>query len=292
MAKSDSDKVLLITGAASGIGAATAKLAVEMGHRVVVADINEAGAASVAASLGPAAIGLKLDICSPEQWEFALDETYKRFQRLDVLVNNAAVVHTGSTREVPLALHRQTMEVNVIGPLIGMRAVLPRFRAAKSGHIATVCSMTAFLPFPGIASYAASKHALRALHLAVAMEERDSSIAFTIVHPSSTETPMLEEEARTGVALAFAVPSWRPEDVAKIIMDAIKRKKVEVCIPSKRGRVVKAIGANPRRLLETVERNQKIGMENLAIRRQSVGQAQADTKQSATSAGDELNSGR
>jgi len=259
-------KVFLITGSASGIGAATARLAVSQGHRVVVADINVRGAKAVAGELGDNAIAMKLDIRSSKQWEAALDQTYAHFGKLDVLVNNAAVVHTGKVQDVPLVLHEQTMLVNSIGPLIGMMAVLPRFRKARAGHIATVCSMTAFLPFPGIATYAASKHALRAIHFGVAMEERQEPISFTIIHPSSTETPMLEQEARAGIALAFAVPSWEPSDVAKILLEAIREKKVEVYVPQSRGRTVKAIGANPRRLLEAIERNEKIGKKSLAAR--------------------------
>jgi short-subunit dehydrogenase len=259
-------KVLLVTGAASGIGAAVARLAVEQGQRVVLADRNFEGVKKLAKELGGATLAVKLDICSPAQWNAALDKTYARFRRLDVLVNNAAVVHTGPTRAVALEKHKQTFDVNVIGPLIGMMATLPRFHKAKAGHVVTVCSMTAFLPFPGIATYAASKHALRALHFGVALEERHGPIDFTIVHPSSTETPMLAQEARDGIALAFAVPSWKPEQVAEIILRAIRQKKTEVCIPAKRGRVVKAIGGNPRRLLETVERNEKVGMGNLKAR--------------------------
>lgn len=266
MRKPMATKIFLVTGAASGIGAAIARLVVDRGHKVVVADINEAGARSVAEALGDNAMAAKLDIRLPQEWESVVDAAYARFGALDVLVNNAAVVHTGLTKDVSLAKHEQTMTVNVIGPMLGMLAVLPRFRQQQSGHIVTICSMTAFLPFPGIASYAASKHALRAIHFGVAMEERHEPINFTIVHPSSTETPMLEEEARTGVALAFAVPSWKPDDVAEIVLAAIKNRKQEVCIPASRGRLVKSIGGSPRKLFEMVERNEKIGAKNLAER--------------------------
>jgi NAD(P)-dependent dehydrogenase (short-subunit alcohol dehydrogenase family) len=266
MPKQEPSKVVFITGAASGIGAATAELAATRGYRVVIADINEAGARAVAAKLGDGALAVKLDITSPSQWERALDKTYKAFGRLDVLVNNAAIVHTGHVLDVPFEQHKRTLDINCLGPVLGMMTVMPRFKKAKQGHIVTICSMTAFLPFPDIASYAASKHALRAMHFGLAMEERKGPIDFTIVHPSSTETPMLEEEARNGVALAFAVPSWKPSDVAAIILDAIKKKKVEVCIPNKRGRAVKAIGVNPRRLQEMLDRNEPIGKANLAAR--------------------------
>ena len=266
--KATTPKVYLITGAASGIGAATAKLAAFRGDRVVIADINEEGAAAAAKAAGPNAVALHLDICSREQWERALDEVWKRFGRLDVLVNNAAVVHTGYARDVSLDKHQHTLDTNFMGPLTGMLAVLPRFRQQGSGHLVTICSMTAYLPFPGIASYAAAKHALRAFHHAVAIEERDSPVAFTILHPTSTETPMLEKEAEDdAMSLAFAGPSMSPEIVAETILKAIGSKSVEVFMPPERGKIVRVVGVNPRSLRKMVERNEIIGKERLAARR-------------------------
>jgi NAD(P)-dependent dehydrogenase (short-subunit alcohol dehydrogenase family) len=266
--KADKSKVYLITGAASGIGAATAKLAASKGHRVLVADINKEGAETVSAALGPNAVAVHLDICSSEKWEATLDAAWARFGRLDVLVNNAAIVHTGYARDVPIERHGNTMNTNFMGPLTGMLTALPRFKRQGFGHIVTICSATAFLPFPGIASYAAAKHALRAFHHGLALEERDSSIAFTIVHPSSTETPMLDKEAEDdALSLAFAGPSFSPEHVAEVIMKAVKAKSIEVFIPPERGRIVRTVGVNPRSLRKMVERNEVMGRERLAARR-------------------------
>src|SRR6202011_4980672 len=103
----------------------------------------------------------------------------------------------------------------------GMLATLPRFLQQGFGHFVTVCSMTAFLPFPGLSSYAAAKHALRAFHHSLALEQRDSPLKFTIVYPTSTETPMLEQEAQSGLKLAFASPSMSAESAAKIILEAM-----------------------------------------------------------------------
>jgi NAD(P)-dependent dehydrogenase (short-subunit alcohol dehydrogenase family) len=266
--KSDKSKVYLITGAASGIGAATARLAASLGHKVVIADINEEGARMVAASLGDNVVALRLDICSSEQWEAVLDRVWKSFGRLDVLINNAAVVYTGYARDVSLKDHERTLATNFMGSLIGMLAALPRFRAQGSGHLVTICSMTAFLPFPGIASYAAAKHALRAFHHALALEEREGPTVFTILHPTSTETPMLDKEAEDdAMSLAFAGPSMSAEQVAKTIMKAIKSRTIEVFMPPERGRVVRKLGVNPRSLREMVERNEIVGRERLAARR-------------------------
>lgn len=257
---------ILLTGGASGIGAATAKLAVERGHRVLVADINLKGAQAVANALGDAASAIELDITQSDQWAHVLDKAWERFERLDVLMNNAAIVHPGYADRISLEDHQSTMDVNFMGPVRGMLAALPRFRQVDAGHFVTVCSMTAFLPFPGLASYAAAKHALRAFHLALALEQRDSNLKFTIVHPTSTETPMLEHEMNSGLTLAFAAPSMSAEAIGNIILDAMDKRTVEVCVPSERGKYVKRVGANPRSLREMVIRGEALGAEQLKAR--------------------------
>jgi NAD(P)-dependent dehydrogenase (short-subunit alcohol dehydrogenase family) len=266
--KRDKQKKLLVTGGASGIGAATARLAAQRGHRVMIADVNTRGVRAVARSIGDRALPVSLDITSERQWKRVLDHAWSKLGGLDVLVNNAAIVRTGFARDVSISDHQQTLDVNYMGALKGMLAVLPRFKAQGSGHFLTVCSMTAFLPFPGIASYAAAKHALRAFHHALALEERRGPLKFTIVHPTSTETPMLEQEARDdALALAFAVPSVTAEQVASVILDALDSDAVEVFMPPSRARAIRLVGTNPRALRKLVEQNEIIGRKNLRARR-------------------------
>ncbi|MEW6631051.1 MAG: SDR family oxidoreductase, partial [Pseudomonadota bacterium] len=205
MSRKPKAKVMLITGAASGIGAAMAEAAARDGHKVILADINEPAARAMAAGIGSNASTKRLDIRSEENWNAVLDEVWSEHGQLDVLINNAAIVHTGFAANVSVEKHRHTLDTNFMGAAIGMLAALPRFKAQGSGHLVTVASMVAFLPFPGIASYAAAKHALRAFHHALAIEERRSPVSFTIVYPTATETPMLEQEAQDdAMALAFA----------------------------------------------------------------------------------------
>ena len=261
------DKVMLVTGAAAGIGAAIARQAVDQGYRVAIGDIDLPAAQGLAARLGEKAVALALDICSQSSWSEALDATCRQFGALDILVNNAGVAHPGLSKDVPLEQHERTLKVNALGPMIGALTVAPYFRERGAGHIVTVCSMTSFLTMPGLVSYAASKHALRAIHFGIALEERGSPIDFTIVHPGATETKMLEQEAEMGVTAAFSRTPATPDEVASIILKAIRARKVEVSIPAARGRVVKAIGANPRRLFEVVQKNEEIGAKMLAERR-------------------------
>ncbi len=261
-------KSILVTGGAGGIGAALAQRAVLRGHRVLVADINGGGAKAVADKIGENAHWIALDITSEVQWKVALDAAWRLFGELDVLLNNAAIAHTGYARNVPIAAHQQTMDVNVLGPIKGMMAALPRFLEQGHGHFVTVCSMTSFLPFPGLVSYAASKHALRAFHHGLAMEERNSSIDFSIVHPTSTETPMLEKEAASDeVPMAFMPESVTAEYVADVALDAMERRKLEVFMPPERGRAVRMLGTNPRRLLKYAAAAEEQGAKNLAARR-------------------------
>lgn len=268
--KRTQSKVVLITGAASGIGAATARQAAVVGHTVVLADIDVGGAAAVASEIGGAATALGLDIRSEAEWRGVLDDVWARHGRLDVLVNNAAIVHTGFARDVPLAKHAQTIATNFMGAVTGMLSVLPRFRAQGGGHIVNVSSMTAFIPFPGIASYAAAKHALRAFHHGLALEERQGPVKFTIVYPTATETPMLDKEAEDdAMALAFAGTPMTAEAVGEAIVEAFRKQPVEIYLPPERGKVVRRLGTSPRQLRKMVDRNEAIGAEKLAARRAS-----------------------
>lgn len=268
MPKKIKPKTILVTGGASGIGAAIARLAVGRGHRVLIADINAKGARAVAKPLGAQAAWTKLDITSDVQWDAALDLAWDRFGGLDVLLNNAAIAHTGYARNVPIAAHQQTMDVNAMGPIKGMLKVLPRFREQGHGHFVTVCSMTAFLPFPGLASYAAAKHALRAFHHGLAMEERDAPFSFSIIHPTSTETPMLEQEAASDeVPMAFLSASVTADYVAEVVLNAMERKTLEVFMPPERARTVRMLGTNPRMLLKHAAAAEEQGAKNLKVRR-------------------------
>lgn len=266
--KKSNSKRLLITGGASGIGAATARLAVKRGHQVMIADVNARGARSVARSIGRGVSGVALDITSEAQWKKVLDEAWAEFGGLDVLISNAATVVTGNAIDVPIRDHQRMIDVNYLGTVKGMLAAVPRFQAQGSGHLLTVCSMTAFLPFPGIATYAAAKHALRAFHHALSIELRDSPLEFTIVHPTSVQTPMLEQEARDdAVAMAFARPAVTPQFVAKVILDAMDQRAIEVFMPPERARFVRLAGTDPKALRKLVVESQTRGRNRQLARR-------------------------
>lgn len=246
-AGSRESKTVVITGAASGIGAAAAREAIRRGHRVAVCDINLVAAQAFCAELGPDALALHLDVRSAEAWKSAWDDILDRFGAVDVLVSNAGIIHTGFARDLSLDQHRDMVDVNYFGVLNGVLTALPLMRHQGYGQIITVCSMTSFLPLTGYSTYGATKHAIRAFHHALVMEERHTPIRFSIIHPPSVQTPMLEQEmADASAVLAFAEKATAPEVLGRCINDAIDTSPVEVVFPPFGGRVQRLAGSNAR----------------------------------------------
>jgi short-subunit dehydrogenase len=256
-------QVVAISGAASGIGAATARLAVAKGYRVAVCDIDLSAAERLVEELGSQARAVALDIRSAASWEFALDEVELQLGLVDVLINNAGIIRTGYAIDLPIEKHREMIEVNLIGASTGILAGLERMKVRGSGHLVTICSMSSFLPLPGYATYAGTKHALRAFHHAVALEERDSPVDFTIIHPTSTKTPMLVQEmADPSSVISFAEQPDTPETVAEAIVKALRTKPSEVVFPAIGGRFQRLMGTQHALIrailpmvLSTAERN-------------------------------------
>jgi len=244
---SEKGQVILVTGAAGGIGAAIAELAIAHGHRVMLTDVDEDAVRARAHALGERAAAHTLDIRDPADWNTAFDAARARFGAVDVLVNNAGITHTGTARELRPQQHRDIVEINLLGTITGVCTAIERMTAQGHGHIINVCSMTSFLPLPGYATYGGTKHALRAFHHSVAIEEREGPLDFTIVHPPSTRTGMLDQEmADPSSAIAFAEKSYAPERIAEAVVDAVTTKPVEVVFPPFAGRFQRIVGVFPR----------------------------------------------
>jgi short-subunit dehydrogenase len=261
--------VIFITGAASGIGAALAKLFVYRGDSVVLADINYPGVQTLAQELGRNAHPLCLDVRSDEEWQQTLNAAWEHFGQVDVLINNAATLFPGYARDLPLSQHRMTLDVNVMGPVTGMLAILPRFKSQGYGHLVTVASMTSFIPFPGLASYAAGKHALRAFHHSLALEERSSPIKFTIFHPASVETAMLDAQIAAkdlSTALAFSEKSYTARHVAELIIKAMDENALETVMPARLGRLTRFAAGLPKQFRKILIQGETKGRSALAQR--------------------------
>ncbi|MEV5835467.1 SDR family oxidoreductase [Nocardia sp. NPDC052112] len=243
---SETGRVILVTGAANGIGAAIATTAIARGHQVMLTDIDEKAVHALARHLGSRAAGFHLDVRDPAGWAKAFDAAEAKFGGVDVLVSNAGIIHTGNMRDLSLEQHRHVVEVNLLGTIAGFHTAIGRMTSQGRGHIITVCSMTSFLPLSGYATYGSTKHAVRAFHHSVAIEERSSPINFTIVHPPSTQTKMLEQEkADPSSVIAFAEKAHTPEEIAEVVVKAIDTKPIEVVFPPFAGRFQRVAGVFP-----------------------------------------------
>lgn len=256
-------RTIIVTGAGAGIGAAIATAAVGRGDNVAITDIDIDAAEKLAETLGDKTLALHLDIRDPAEWASVFEVTADRFGTIDVLVNNAGIIHTGNTRSLTLQQHRNMVEVNFLGTLTGVHTALDFMNKQGSGHIVTVCSMTSFLPMNGYATYAGTKHAVRAFHHSVALEERGGPLHFSLVHPPSTRTGMLaQEQADPTSSLAFAEKSVAPEEIADAVLKVIDTRAREIVFPTIGGRLHKIAGVFPGLIHTVMPRVAAKGLKN------------------------------
>ena len=226
MTEALSGKVALITGAARGQGAAEARLFVEQGARVIVADILEDEARAVARSLGDAALFMKLDVTQEADWEAAVAAGVQRFGKLDVLVNNAGISFIAPIAETTLEAYRRIVEINQVGVFLGMRTVIDPMTKNGGGSIINISSTVGLVGLASSTAYTATKFAVRGMTKSAALELAGLGIRVNSVHPGFIDTPMSKlhspDPKSVEVAKAFfkKVPLGRvaqPEEVAPLV---------------------------------------------------------------------------
>ena len=184
-------RVALVTGAAGGIGAATARRFAAEGARVVLTDIRDDEGAAVAAELGGAGLYLHLDVSDEAGWADTVRVAVERFAAAPtILVHNAGVMIRGTAERADPADLRRAFEVNVIGPALGTSACVPGMRAAGGGAIVFVSSIAALAGGGGFLPYASSKAANATYARCAARELGPLGIRVNSVHPGGVETPM------------------------------------------------------------------------------------------------------
>lgn len=185
------DKIAIVTGGAHGQGAATARRFVQEGAQVVVADIDDEAGAALAEELGPAAVYQHLDVGSEDDWSDAVREV-SALGRVNVLVNNAGVLSFSTINDIELSDYERVIRVNQTGPMLGMRAVIPRM-SEGGGSIINVSSVEGLAGMSGLVAYTASKFAVRGMSKVAAVELGNRNIRVNSVHPGAVDTGMVSQ---------------------------------------------------------------------------------------------------
>lgn len=183
-------RVAIVTGAARGTGEAIARRMIERGMIVYLGDVRADDGARVADELGDRAHFVEHDVTDETAWDTIVSRALESTGRIDVLVNNAAVLHLGTIATTGADVVRRLLEVNTIGPYLGMRAVMPAMKQQGKGSIVHVTSIDALVGMNGISAYCTSKWGLRGLAKSAALELGRDGIRVNSVCPAGGNPQM------------------------------------------------------------------------------------------------------
>ena len=196
-------KVVVITGASSGLGEATARLLAAQGARVVLGARRVDRIQAVADELtgsGGTALAVATDVTHYDQVKRLVDAAVQTYGRIDVMINNAGLMPHSPLERIKIDDWNQMIDVNIKGVLYGIAAALPYMKEQKAGHIINVSSVAGHKVRPGGVVYAATKHAVRALSEGLRMEVKPYHIRTTVISPGAVATELLNSITEPDVA--------------------------------------------------------------------------------------------
>jgi short-subunit dehydrogenase len=279
--RSLSGKVVVITGAARGIGRATAVALVAEGARVVIADLDGELAAKAAVEVG-AERAVAVDVTDHAAFSAALDEVEREVGALEVLINNAGVMPIGRfADETNLAAYR-AFEINVFAVMHGTREAVRRMTQRGHGHIVNIASMAGVVPIPGGAIYAASKHAVVGFCESLWWELRGSGVDLSYVLPALVNTELAAGMNRTRASNVI-----EPEQVAAEVVDTLKSPRLAVFAPRSMGPITKLSSLLPRALgnkIMTASGSDHIVLDSLGTAGRTAYQSRVDASAPAADA--------
>ncbi|MGP4059598.1 3-hydroxybutyrate dehydrogenase [Halobacillus sp. H74] len=191
------NKVVFITGAASGIGYEIGTEFARNGAKVVLSDIQEEKVKQAAARLteeGLEAIGLVCDVTKEEQIQSAIDETVEKFGRLDVLVNNAGLQHVASIEEFPTEKFELITKIMLVAPFMATKHVFPIMKKQGFGRIINMASINGLIGFAGKSAYNSAKHGVIGLTKVTALEGAEDGITVNAICPGYVDTPLVRNQ--------------------------------------------------------------------------------------------------
>jgi 3alpha(or 20beta)-hydroxysteroid dehydrogenase len=218
-------KVAVVTGAAGGLGSALSRLFVAEGAEVILADVDTVRGEALARELGPAAAFARLDVSNEDEWNAVVDRIVRDKGRLDVLVNNAAILLVGPVLQFTAGDFRKLMEINQLGCFLGVRTAARVMVRQGGGSIINVASVDATQGTPGVAAYASTKWAVRGISRVAAVELGRHRVRVNTIMPGGMRTAMVAPSINTNMGLLPAeqiIDGWPlgrladPSEVAPI----------------------------------------------------------------------------
>ncbi|WJV19132.1 3-hydroxybutyrate dehydrogenase [Rossellomorea marisflavi] len=211
------DKVVVITGSASGIGYEIGKTFAENGSKVVLTDLNEEGVKASAQELkdlGYEAIGLKADVTSEEDIKNMIEAAYKEYGRIDVLINNAGLQHVSPIEEFPTEKFELMIKIMLTAPFVAIKHVLPIMKEQKFGRILNISSINGLIGFAGKAAYNSAKHGVIGLTKVAALESAADGVTVNSICPGYVDTPLVRGQMKD-------IASSRNVPVEKVLEEVI-----------------------------------------------------------------------
>lgn len=223
------NKIVLITGASSGIGEATAKVLVQNGAKVVLSARREDRLQALAAQLGENAAYLKSDVTSLEDMQALAALAQEKFGKIDVLFANAGIMPGSNLSQLKVQDWMDMVDINIKGVLNAIAAVLPEFLAQKSGQIVVTSSVAGTKSVPGNAVYCGTKHFVRAMLDSFRAESvmEGSNIRTTTIYPGAIQTELLNtiapSETKSMVEEFYRKVGIQPDAIAKAVLYAVSQ---------------------------------------------------------------------
>lgn len=215
------EKVAIITGAGSGMGATEAKLFAENGASIIATDVNEEGLAKLQKEIeaaGGSILTIKHDVTSEEGWKDVVKQGVDKFGKIDILVNNAGISSSKMLLESTMEDWNFVMNINLNGSVLGMKYAIPEMKKVGGGSIINISSVGGLVGMSGTTPYSASKGALRVLSKTAAVDFAKDRIRVNSVHPGIIVTPMTDpliDASRPYFETFTQLPYFgEPEDVA------------------------------------------------------------------------------
>lgn len=223
------NKVILITGASSGIGEASARLLASNGAKVVLSARREDRLRSLAGEIGENAVWLKSDVSNAGDMKALAALAKDRFGKIDVLFANAGIMPGSNMSELRVSDWMSMIDINIKGVLNSMAAVLPEFISQKSGHIIVTSSVAGTRPVPGNAVYSGTKHFVRAMLDSFRAESvaEGTNIRTTAIYPGAVKTELLNivapSQAKSMVEEFYKNVGIEPEIIANAVLYAVSQ---------------------------------------------------------------------